>query len=110
MQMPTVRLTGENGLRLFPSLQLPDTAHANPARDVLYPRFLSSYAICGFRLGKPERLDFACEPDFAYLAALFFEGGKCLDVGADGFDKGLFHLGAEHAVFSFVHGAVLGFH
>lgn len=71
MQMPAVRFAGENGLRLFPSLQLSDATHPDPAGDVLDSRLLSAYAVRGFRLGKSERLDFASEPDRSGLAALF---------------------------------------
>lgn len=110
MQMPPVRFAGENGLCLFPSLQLSDAAHPDPAGDVLYPRLLSAYAVRGLRLWESERLDLAREPDRSGLAALFLEGCECFDVGSDGLDEGLLHLGAEHAVFAFVHRVVLGFH
>lgn len=82
MQMPPVRFAGENGLCLFPSLQLSDAAHPDPAGDVLYPRLLSAYAVRGLRLWESERLDLAREPDRSGLAALFLEGCECFDVGS----------------------------
>lgn len=61
MQMPAVRFAGENGLRLFPSLQLSDATHPDPAGDVLDSRLLSAYAVRGLRLWESERLDLALD-------------------------------------------------
>ena len=80
VQMPPVRFAGENGLRLFPSIQLSDAAHPDPAGNVLDFRLLSAYAVRGLRLRESERLDFTSEPDCSNLAALFLEGCEGFDV------------------------------
>ena len=110
MQMPAVRFAGENGFRLFPAFQLSDATHTNPTGNILDSRLLPTYAVRGLRLREPKRPDFASEPDRSGLAPLFPECCERLDVGADGLDQRLLHLGAECPVLAFVHRAVPGFH